>query len=54
MIQLIKMEHNILIQKFEILKMASKMATNDAPKTYFTNILYKTPFYFLFLRMFRG
>ena len=26
MIQIIKMEHNVLIQKVEILKMASKMA----------------------------
>ena len=28
MVQIIKMEHNVLIQKVEILKMASKMAVN--------------------------
>ena len=28
MMQIIKMEHNVLIQKVEILKMASKMAVN--------------------------
>ena len=28
MIQVIKMEHNVLIQKLEILNMASKMADN--------------------------
>ena len=48
MIQIIKMEHNVLIQKVEILKMASKMAVNWAPKTYLTNILYKNQFYLLF------
>ena len=47
MIQIIKMEHNVLIQKVEILKMASKMAANLAPMTYLTNKLYKNPFYFL-------
>ena len=41
MIQIIKMEHNILIQKVEILKMASKMAV----KTYLTNIIDNNPFY---------
>ena len=47
MIQTIK--RNIgLIQRVEILKMASKMAVNQAPKTYLTNILDKNPFYFYF------
>ena len=55
MIQIIKMEHNVLIQKVEILKMASKMAVNLVPKTYLTNILDKTDFFFfLILWMFRG
>ena len=55
MIQTIKMEHTVLIQKVEILKMASKMAVNKAPKTYLTNIFVKNPLYlFLFLWMLRG
>ena len=33
---LIKMEHSVLIYKVEILKMVSKMAVNQAPKTYLT------------------
>ena len=41
MIQIIKMEHNVLIQKVEILKMASKKAVSKTPKTYLTNILDK-------------
>ena len=54
MIQIIKMKHNILIQKVEILKMASKMAVNYAPKTYLTNINDKKTFYFSFLWILRG
>ena len=54
MIQIIKMKHNVLIQKVEILKMTSKMAVNLAPKTYLTNILAKNPLFNLFLWMFRG
>ena len=42
MIQTIKMEIIVLIQKVEILKMASKMALNLAFKTYVTKILDKT------------
>ena len=49
MIQMIKMEHNVLNHKFEILKMASKMVINYAPKTFLTNTLDKNPFYVLFL-----
>ena len=46
MIQTIKIEHNHLIQKVEILKMASKMAVNWVSKTYLTNIFDKKRFYF--------
>ena len=38
----------VLIQKVEILKMASKMAVIYAPKTYLTNILNKNNFDFDF------
>ena len=48
MIQTLKVEHNVLIQKFEILKMASRMAFNLASKTYLTNILDKKNIYFYF------
>ena len=44
----------ILIQKVEILKMASKMAVTKASKTYMTDILNKNTLYFDFLCMFRG
>ena len=52
MIQIIRLEHNFMIQKVEILKMASKMAVIRS-KTYLTNILDKKRFYFLFLWMFK-
>ena len=48
MIQIMKREHNVLIQKVDILKMASKMAVNKDQKTYLTNILNKNQFYFYF------
>ena len=41
MIQTIKMENIDLIQKVEILRMASKMAVNKAFETYLTMILDK-------------
>ena len=41
MLQPIKMEH-FLIQKVEILKMASKVAVSQSSKTYMANILDKT------------
>ena len=51
--QIIKMEHNVLIQQVEILKMASKRAVNKAPKTNLTNILDKNNYIFFFFWMFR-
>ena len=44
----------ILIQKVEILKMASKMAVSKTSKTYMTDILNKYTLNFDFLCMFRG
>ena len=38
--------HSGIIERFEILKMASKMAVSLAPKTYMTNILDKEHFNF--------
>ena len=46
--------NTVLIQKVEILKMASKMAVSLASKTYLTDILNKKHFNFDFLWMFRG
>ena len=43
-----------MIPRVEILKMASKMATSEAPKTYQTNKLDKKHFNFNFLWRFRG
>ena len=48
MIQIIKIEHNVLIQEVEILKMASKMAVNQFPKTCLSNILDKKPILFFY------
>ena len=54
MIQIIKIEHNVLIQEVEILKMASKMAVNQFPKTCLSNILDKNRFYFfIFMDVYR-
>ena len=44
----------VLIQKVDILKMASKMAVSSVPITCLTNILDKMHFDFDFLWMFRG
>ena len=44
----------ILIQKVEILKMASKMAVSKASKTYMTDVLDKNTLILTFLWMFRG
>ena len=41
-----------LIERFEIFKMASKMAVSYAPKTYMTNIIDKKHFNFDVLWMF--
>ena len=46
--------HSGIIERFEKLKMASKMAASYAPKTYMTNILDKKHFNFDFLCMLRG
>ena len=43
-----------MIQKVEILKMASKMAVSQASKTYMTDILDKNTLKFAFLWMYRG
>ena len=52
MLQLIKW-NNILIQRVEIFKMASKMAVSKVPKTYLTKKLDRKHFNFDFLSMFR-
>ena len=46
--------HSGIIERFEILKMASKMAVSKAPKTYMTHILDQKHFNFDFLWMFRS
>ena len=53
MLQPITMEH-FLIQKIEILKMASTMAVSKASKTYMTDIIDQKHFNFDFLWMFRS
>ena len=47
-------KHSGIIVRFEILKMASKMAVGKAPKTYMTNMVDVKQFDFDFLWMFRG
>ena len=46
--------HSGIIEQFEILKMAPKMAVSKAPKTYMAHMLDQKHFIFLILWMFRS
>ena len=45
--------HSVIIERFEIFKMASTTAVSEAPKTYTTNILDQKHLNFDFLSMFK-